>query len=71
MVLDGLSVEWETRQEMDKPNNFNVPQVDNWFNTCAGAIYRERMLFLGGGDKLSPMPYQTLAPTKNGLRSKP
>jgi len=49
----------------------NVPQVQNWFNTCAGTIYRARTIFLGGGGKLSPMPYQTLAPTKNGLRPKP
>jgi hypothetical protein len=25
-----------------------VPQVESWFNTCAGTIYRERMIFLGG-----------------------
>ena len=69
----------------------NVPQVQNWFNTCAGTIYREGTIFLWGGGlhfsnwrgrnteyfamtrmalgiqtygdgKLSPTPYQTLAP---------
>ena len=27
----------------------NVPQVENWFITCAGTIYRARTIFLGGG----------------------
>ena len=26
----------------------DVLQVENWFNTCAGTIYRERTIFLGG-----------------------
>ena len=25
------------------------PQIENWFNTCAGTIYREMMIFLWGG----------------------
>jgi hypothetical protein len=29
-----------------------VPQVENWFNTCAGTIYRARTIFLGGGGLL-------------------
>ena len=27
----------------------DVLQVENWFNTCAGTIYRWRMIFLGRG----------------------
>ena len=27
----------------------NVPQVENWFNTCAGTIYQAMTIFLGGG----------------------
>jgi len=27
----------------------DVLQVENWFNTCAGTIYRWRMILLGGG----------------------
>ena len=30
----------------------NVPQVENWFITCAGTIYRARTIFLGGGGLL-------------------
>ena len=26
-----------------------MPQVENWFITCAGTIYRARTIFLGGG----------------------
>jgi hypothetical protein len=34
---------------MKKNASANGPQVENWFNTCAGTIYRARTIFLGGG----------------------
>ena len=30
----------------------DVLQVENWFNTCAGTIYRQRTIFLGGASFL-------------------
>ena len=31
------------------PSIVNVLQIENWFITCAGTIYREKTIFLGGG----------------------